>query len=571
MLYQTLAETYQEIEKTPKRLEKIDILAKFLSTLQDEDKETLYLLLGNIYPDYDQRKIGIAQQLVIKALSKVTGLSSERITAEWKKIGDLGLVAEKFIKGKKQSTLSSTVLKVEKVLSNLRKLPELEGEGTVDKKMSLINELLSSSSSLEAKYITRTLLEDLRIGIKDSTIRSALAKVFFERTPEIEAKIQELIDKTNDFAKVFEICKKQNIKEFEKVSLEVGKPIKVMLAQKAKTIEEGFEEVGKPCAIEYKYDGFRILIHKKSNQITLFTRRLENVTKQFPEIVEYVGKYVKGENFILDAEAVGYDNKTKKYMPFQQISQRIKRKYDIKEIMNKLPVEINVFDVLFYNGKSLIKEPFEKRSELVRKIVTKERYKIVSAQQIITSDLDEAEKFYEQALADNQEGVMMKNLQAEYNPGSRVGHMLKIKPEERDMDLVITGGEYGTGKRSGWVSSFILSCLDEKTGEYLEIGKVGTGIKELSQEEQGEEKGVSFEELTNLIKTDIVLEKERTIQVKPKIVLAITYQEIQKSPTYSSGFALRFPRVTALRDDRRAEEITTLQEVQEDYDKQGSK
>ena len=563
MRYSKLVETYEALDSTTKRLEKTRILAKFLEDVSEGDKEILYLLLGDIYPEYDERKIGISNQIAIKAISKATGAAKEQVVSEWKKIGDLGKVAEKLIKNKKQSTLHSNILTTQKVLENLRKLPELEGKGTIDKKLSLITELLTSASPLEALYLVRTLIGDLRIGIQESTIREAIAEAFFYKTKsEASPAIQSAIDNTNDLAAVFEMAKNKKLKKLGSVSLQAGKPIKVMLAQKAKNIEEGFEKLGKKCAIEYKYDGFRLLIHKKEKEIILFTRRLENVTKQFPEVVEYVNQYVKGNSFILDSEAVGYDAKTKEYLPFQSISQRIRRKYDIEKLQKELPVEINVFDILYYNGKSLLNEPFEKRTELIKKTIKNHPYKIIHAKQIITSSTKEAEEFYKKALKDNQEGVMMKSLQAEYKPGRRVGHMLKIKPEERDLDLVITGAEHGKGKRSGWFSSFILSCAGKDKGEYLEIGKMGTGIKEKT------EMGMSFEELTEKIKPLIIEEKEKTVKIKPKIVVSVTYQEIQISPNYNSGFALRFPRFTALRPDKSPSDASSLKEIEDDFKKQ---
>ncbi|MDO8622714.1 MAG: ATP-dependent DNA ligase [archaeon] len=567
MRYLKLVEVYEALSSTTKRLEKTEILAKFLEHVSEEDKEVLYLLIGNIYPEYSEKKIGISGQLAIKAISKATGINNKNIVKEWKTIGDLGLVAEKLVKNKKQSTLQSHVLTTEKVLVNLRKLPELEGKGTVEKKLDFITELLTSASPKEALYLVRTTIGDLRIGIQDSTIRDAIAKAFFSEQEKEEAiqKIQEALDKTNDLALIFELAKKRKLKELDKVSMEIGKPIKVMLAQKAKNVKEGFETVGKPCAVEYKYDGFRLLIHKKEDKVILFTRMLENVTKQFPEVVDYVKKYVKGNSFILDSEAVGFNKKTKEYTSFQHISQRIRRKYDIEKLQDELPVEVNVFDILYYNGKSIIDEPFSKRAELIRKIVQDQRYKIISSRQIITDNEKKAEEFYKKALKDNQEGIMMKSLDAAYKPGRRVGYMLKIKPEERDLDLVIVGAEYGKGKRSGWLSSFILACKDNKTNKFLEIGKMGTGIKEKSFEEVG---GVSFDELTKMVKPLITEEKGKEVKIKPKIVVSITYQEIQKSPTYSSGFALRFPRFTALRPDRRADDCSTLKEVEKDFENQ---
>jgi len=560
MRYQKLAELYEELSGTTKRLEKIKILSKFLKYLSEQDKEIMYLLLGDIYPEYDERRIGISNQLAIKAISKATGTELKKIVQEWRKIGDLGKVAEKFISHKKQSTLQSHILTTEKVLTNLRKLPELEGKGTVGKKIALITELLTSASPIEALYLVRTLIGDLRIGIKESTIREALASAFFDGKKDASIKIQTAIDQSNDLAVVFEATKKGKIKDMEKISLEVGKPIKVMLAQKVATIGDGFKALGKPCAVEYKYDGFRLIIHKQGEKINLFTRRLENVTKQFPEVAQYILKYVKGKSLILDSEAVGFDRITKEYKPFQEISQRIRRKHNIEKLQKELPVEINVFDIIYYNGKSQIKEPFKKRTALIKKIIKNHPYKVIFAKQIITEDEKKAKEFYKKALRDNQEGVMMKNLEAEYKPGRRVGHMLKIKPEERDLDLVITGAEYGKGKRSGWMSSFILSC--KKGNKYLEIGKVGTGIKEKS------EQGISFEELTEKIKPLIIDEKGKQVKIKPKIIVSVTYQEIQKSPNYNSGFALRFPRFTALRTDKPLSEISDLDEIGKDFEKQ---
>lgn len=557
MKYSKLAEFYEEVSSTTKRLEKIDIVSKFLKHLDEKDKEVMYLLLGDIYPEYDERRIGISNQLAIKAISKATGTDSKKVVQEWKAIGDIGKVAEKFTLHKRQSTLHSHILTTEKVLENLRKLPELEGKGTVGKKLSLITELLTSATPIEALYLVRTLIGDLRIGIQESTIKYGILKAFFKNNKDYEYKIQQAIDNTNDLAIVFEIAKKGKIRDLEKVQLEIGKPIKVMLAQKVVKIEDGFKALGTPCAIEYKYDGFRLIIHKQRNKVILFTRRLENVTKQFPEVVEYVLKYVKGDSFILDSEAIGYHKKTKEYTEFQSISQRIRRKYDIEKLQKDLPVEINVFDILYYNGKSQLEEPFKKRTTLIKKIIRNHPYKIIHAKQIITGNIKKAKEFYKKALKDNQEGIMMKNLNAPYKPGRRVGNMLKIKPEERDLDLVITGAEYGTGKRSGWMSSFILSC--RKGNKYLEVGKVGTGIKEKS------EQGVSFEELTRKLKPLIIKEEGKKVWFKPKIIVSVTYQEIQKSPNYNSGWALRFPRFTALRIDKPLSEITTLEEIEIDF------
>jgi len=563
MRYEKLAKVYEELSQTTKRLEKIDILSKFLETVSIEDSDILYLLQGDIYPTYDERKIGISNQIAIKAISKATGTDSKKVVLSWKKIGDIGEVAKDLTKGKKQTTLATHLLTTKKVIENLRKLPELIGKGTVDKKLSLITELLTSANPTESLYLVRTLIGDLRIGVQESTIKYSILKAFFKNNKEYEEEIQKAIDRSNDLKEVFEASKNGKLEDLEQIKLQVGKPIKAMLAQKANSIEDAFKHLGKPLAIEYKYDGFRLLIHKKGNEISLFTRSLENVTNQFPEVISYIKEFVKKDSFILDSEAVGYDKKTKRYTDFQAISQRIKRKYEIKKLSEKLPVEVNVFDILYYNGKNELETPFQKRAELIRKIITEHPYKLIVSKMKITSNEKEVKEFYKKALKDNQEGIMFKNLEAPYKPGRRVGNMLKLKPETNDLDLVITGAEWGTGKRAGWLSSFILSCKNEN--EFLEIGKVGTGVKEKSKE------GVGFDELNEKLKPLIIKESGKEVKIKPSIVVSIHYQDIQKSPNYASGWALRFPRITALRNDRGTHDIATLEEIEKDFITQRSK
>lgn len=585
MHYSDLADIYETLEKTTKRLEKTLYLSEFLKTIKDDEIEIIILLLqGRVFPEWDERKLGIAEKLVIKAVNIATGISTENIEKEWKKTGDLGLTTENMIAKKKQHSLFSQDITVKKVFSNLQKLADLTGAGTVDNKVQLIAELLTSATPKEAKYIIRTLLEDLRIGLGEGTIRDAIVWAYFGKELEIiydkskneliipdddrekynqyTTNIQEAIDSCNDFSKII-IHAKKGIKELEKINLEIGKPLKVMLAQKVENMQEGFEKVGVPAELEYKYDGFRMQIHKKDNKVTIFTRRLENVTNQFPEVVEIVKKNIHSNNFIIDCEAVGYDHKTKKYLPFQNISQRIKRKYEIEDIAKKMPVELNIFDILVNEGKSVIKEPLKKRREIIEKIIKPENQKIRASIILVTSDEKEAEKFYRQSLNAGNEGIMLKNLDGIYKPGSRVGFMVKLKPVMETLDLVVVGAEWGTGKRSGWLTSFTLAC--RKEDEYLEIGKVGTGFKELEQEE---ESTGTFQQMTDLLKPLIKTEKGRDVTIKPNLVIEVKYEEIQKSPSYGSGYALRFPRLVRIRDDRSPSECSTLNEVKELFDNQ---
>jgi len=555
MEYLQLCSVYEELEKNSSRLKKTEILSKFLKKIKNyKNKEIVYLLQGKVFPDYSEKEFGISEKLCIKALVKASGVGGGEIVKKWKKIGDLGKVAEEVMTKKKQGTLFTNKLTTEKVIDNLKRLPDLIGKGTVDKKLSLISELLTSASGIEAKYIIRTLLSDLRIGVGSGTLRDSIVEACFdEKDKENTEAVQDAYDKITDFALVFEkAC--EGLKSLESTELIPGKAVKVMLFPKEESFESGFERVGKPCLIDYKYDGFRMMINKDSDgNIKIFTRRLDEVSKQFPEVIDYIKKYVNGESFILDSEAVGYDSKTKAYQQFQNISQRIKRKYDIEVLAKKFPIELNVFDILYYNGKSLIKTKFKERREIIEKIVKKEKFKIRPSEAIITDSVEEAQKFYEKALELGEEGVMMKNLESPYKPGSRVGYAVKIKPGDDDFDLVITGAEYGTGKRAGWLTSFSVACREDD--KLLEIGKVSTGLKEKESE------GLSFVELTQILKKSIISESGREVKVKPQVVVTVAYQNIQKSPSYSSGYALRFPRITRLRPDRDVKDVATIDEV----------
>ncbi len=585
MRYQELVGVYGQLEKTTKRLEKTSILSKFITTIPKEElKHTMLLLQGRIFPQWDSREIGMSTQLLLKAIALATGIPQEKVQEHWNKTGDLGQTAEALTNKKTQATLFKQELTTKKVYDNLLKLATIEGQGTVDKKIKLFAELLTSATPEEAKYLTRTVLSELRIGLGEGTIRDAIIWSAFgkelgiqydseknelilpddNREPYTKTSntVQEAIDIANDFALVAAAVKEGGLEALQKISLQPGRPIKVMMYQKAKNIPDAFETVGKPAAAEYKYDGFLMQIHKHNNKITLFTRRLENVTTQFPDVIELVQKNIIGEEYIIEAEAVGIDLKTGKYLPFQGISQRIKRKYDIEELAKTFPIELNIFDVLYYEGKNYLKENFAERRKLVEKIVKSIPQKISPATQALVSTPEEADQFYQKSLSAGTEGIMMKNLQGIYKPGLRVGYGMKIKPVMEPLDVVIVGAEKGEGKRSEWFASFVIAIRNPDTNEYLEIGRVGTGIKEK------EEEGVSFKQLSDLLLPLITQDLGKEIKVKPFIVIEVNYEEIQASPSYSSGFALRFPRFVKLREDRSPEEISTTEDVQKLYDEQ---
>jgi len=581
MKYRELVGIYEKLEGTTKRLEKTYYLSEFLKKTDTAELDKILLLAqGRVFPTWDERKIGMAARLLLKALLISTGIDPEE---EWKKTGDLGLAAEEIILRKKQATLFTQELTADKVFDNLQKLATLEGEGTMDKKVKLVAELLTSATPKEAKYIIRTVIEELRVGLGEGTIRDAIVWAYFgedakikyapeTNTLELENReeynkyveqVQEAYDAINDFAVVAKTAKQKGLEGLNQIDLEPGKPIKVMLYLKAKNLTNAYETVGSPAALEFKYDGFRMQIHKTKDRILIFTRRLEDVTAQFPDVVEYVTEHIIGDTFIIDCEAVGYDLRTKKYIAFQNISQRIKRKHDIQEIAKKFPVELNIFDIIYYNGESLIKKPFSERRKIIEGMIKDPEYlKIKPAEQQIIGNIDEAEQFYKKSLESGNEGIMVKNLNGIYKPGARVGYGMKVKPTLETLDVVIVGAEWGEGKRSAWLASFIIAVRDPDSNEFLEIGRVGTGIKEKAEE------GISFGQLTELLKPLIIKEEGKIVYVKPELVIEVDYEEIQKSPTYQSGYALRFPRLVNLREERSPEEITTKEEINSIYESQ---
>ena len=644
MKYSELTAFYDTLESTSKRLEMTWHIASFLSKASDDDLKPVVLLLqGRVFPPWDERKIGVAEKLVIKAIAKATGAGKKAIEEEWATVGDLGTVAETLCSKKSHQTLiAPKELMVSTVFQDIRQLAELEGKGSVEEKIKILTALLSSARPREARYITRTALEQLRLGVGAGTLRDAIAWAFLPKVAGIlvpcgcgklmpaiktclaceeslpkkfadiaqsakqfakthhyhtitgkelknalEGKrklkgkgivivekegdarklynalvesVQHAYDVTNDFGKVAKDAKQRGIAGLLESSLEIGTPVKVMLAIKEDTIAAALKRVGTPAAVEYKFDGFRMQVHKDGESVRIFTRRLEEVTEQFPEIVDVVKEKIGAKTAVLDGEAVGFDPKTGKYLPFQNVSQRIRRKYGIEEMSKRIPVQLNVFDVLFLNAKTLLKEPFEKRRKLIEAMVPNRGTYLQVTEQIVTDSEDDIVMFFERALRAGHEGIMLKNLAAEYKPGARAGHMVKYKEVMEGLDLVIVKAEHGQGKRAGWLTSFTLACRSPG-GELLEIGKASTGLKEKPEE------GFSYLEMTKLL-TPLAQGSGKVLTITPKIVVEIHYEEIQKSKNYSSGFALRFPRIIRLRQDKGKEDASTIEQIKGFYAKQ---
>jgi len=554
MKYSILAKTYEELEKESGKLKKVDILSKLLSkTPTDILPKVVILASGKVFPTYSELKTGVATKMMIKAISKATGISQNEIVKKFKQSGDLGLVAEACVKSKKQKVFFKKTLTVQMAFNNIQKLAGVTGVGSQEKKLNLIAELLVSSEPIEARYVVRTILETMRIGVAEGIIRDSIAKTF-----NIDAEtVENAWFLRADYGEIAKIAKSKGKTGLNKVKIDLGKPIVIMLGEKAPTLKEALEKY-EHLILEYKYDGMRVQIHKKNEKFWIFTRRLENVTDQFPDLLKFAKDGIKVKSCIIEGEAIGFDPKTGNPIPFQQLSRRIQRKYDIDMMVKKIPVRIYLFDIVYLNGKTLFNKPYSERREKLKKCIKIMPKKFELAHSLATKDLKKAEKFYKASLKEKQEGLMVKNLDAKYQPGRRVGYWLKVKPVMETLELVIVGAEWGKGKRSNWLSSFTLACRDPDTGHFLPVGKLGTGFTDKQ-----------FQEFTKKLKNSIISEKGTELKIKPDFVVEVAYEEIQKSPKYGSGYALRFPRLQKVREDRRPEDCDTIDRVIELFKSQG--
>jgi DNA ligase-1 len=507
--------------------------------------------MGRIFPDWSQLELGVGPGLLYDSICFIAGVGKDVLKDTIRDEGDVGLATEKLLGHKVQATLLAKSLSVREIHEKFEKIARSTGAKSQEKKRRMISDLLNNASPVEAKYITRTVLDELRVGVAEGLVRDAIASTF--DVPKNAVERAYMI--TNDFGEVAKTAKAKGEKGLAGLKMKIGVPLKPMLSQIAPGIEEALNDMDE-IAFEIKYDGARIQVHREGDKVMIFSRRLEDVTQNLPDIVECAKKAMK-EDAIVEGEAVAIDPETRKPRAFQYMLKRFRRKYDIERMAKKIPFEVYLFDVLYANGKSQIDKTFEERRKVLEAIIEPVDKKFELAEQRVTRDAAVAEKFYNEAIEMGHEGLMIKNRLASYTPGARVKHMYKIKPVMETLDLVIVGALWGTGKRKGWLSSYVLGAKSEETGELAEVGRVGTGVTE----EQ-------LQELTDVLKPLIEYESGGEVKLHPDVVVEVAFQEIQASPQYNSGFALRFPRVIKVREDKSPDEADGLERVKGLYEAQ---
>ncbi|NHW89420.1 MAG: ATP-dependent DNA ligase [Archaeoglobales archaeon] len=551
MKFREFAEFCESIEKITSTLELTARISEFIRKIEDEQDlyNVVLFIMGRIYPTWDERELGVGVGLLYEALENVSGKKKERIEDLVRELGDLGLVSARLVGERSMLTLEFEELTIKRLREIFDEISGLTGEGSRKRKILLLTGLYGQSTPLEAKYITRLIMNEMRLGVGEGIVRDAIARAF--------GVSEEIVERaymiTNDLGKVAVIAKKYGRKGLEELKVQLGIPVKMMLAQVAESFEEAIRSGN--IAVEWKFDGSRVQIHWGNGILKIYSRKLENVTNALPEIVEEVKKNVK-EGVILDGEVIAV--KDGRPMPFQHVLRRFRRKHDVLKMVEKIPLQLYVFDVLYANGE-VIDMPLKERRNILKEYVNEsERLKI--AEQIITDEKGTIERIFNEAVNAGHEGVMLKNPNSPYIPGKRGKHWLKLKSVMETLDLVVVGGEWGEGKRSHLISSYELACLDTTTGKLLKVGRVATGFTD-----------EDLEELTEIFKQMIVYRHGKIVEFLPKYVFEVAYQEIQKSPKYESGYALRFPRFIRLRDDKDVNEADTIERIEKLYELQTKK
>jgi len=575
--YAIIADAYEKIESTTKRLEMTDLL---VTLLKDTPKEIIdkvvYLTQGRIYPDFVSLEIGVAEKLAIKALARASGRKENEIEEDIKKTGDIGETAQNFITNKKQATFFQQPLTVEKVYETFNKMARASGSGTVDLKTALLAGLLADATPKEAKYIMRTVTGNLRLGIADMTVLDALA-IAYGGGKEARELVERAYSISSDLGRVAKTVAEKGLKGIKKFQVLIGEPIRPMLAERLSSPDEILEKLGGRCIAEYKYDGERIQIHKKGDEINLFSRRLENISNQYPDAIALAKSYVKARDAMLEAECVAIDADTGEMRPFQELMHR-RRKYGIEKAIEEYPVSLFMFDALFVDGNDLTLEPYPIRRQALEDAI-KESDRVKVAKYIITNDVKELEKFFLEAIENGCEGLVCKSMAEDsvYQAGARGWLWIKYKRDYKSemtdtVDLVIVGAFHGRGKRAGTYGALLLAAYNPEKDVFETLTKCGTGftdedLAKLPKMLQKHKITHKHPRIQSIIEADVWFE--------PAVVIEILGAEITLSPIHvcamnvireGSGFAIRFPRFTGnYRLDKGAEDATTSAEVVEMY------
>ena len=573
MFFSELSKYFERIEKNSSRLEITRILSELFKKLNPEEiAKVVYLLQGRVGPAYEGIDFGMAERTIIKASMSALNIDRSYFEKEFKKSGDLGQTVETF--KKLYTSFEEKDMEVLVVFDFFYRLATASGNGSQDVKTSLLSQLIRQLDPLSGRYLVRLPTGIIRLGFSDMTILDGYSWMLVG-DKSLRPVIETAYHVRPDLGFIGKTLKEKGIEGLKKIEPNVFTPIIMMKAERMSSAHEIIKQIGR-CLVEPKFDGFRLQIHYKNNQVKLFSRSLEDVTFMYPDIVEGVKKEVQAKELIIEGEAIGYNPKTGEFLPFQETVQR-KRKYDIGMKAIEVPLKLFAFELLYLNGKNFIKKPFIERRKALEEITVKN--KDISKQIIVVDHQEEVEKeerleeIFDSAIARKLEGVIAKKIDGIYQPGARAWNWIKYKRSYSSkindtIDCLVMGYDFGKGKRTDFgMGAFLVGVRDDKKDKFVTVAKIGTGLTDV----EWKELKIKSSELRIKNKPDnYLVDKmaECDVWVTPKIVVEIKADEITKSPTHTAGLALRFPRLEKFRDDKNPQEITTLKEVEKMYQTQ---
>jgi DNA ligase-1 len=550
MEFLRLAEALDAVASTTKRNEKKALAAQLLRSAEPSEADAVALFLaGHVFAERDDRSLNISWRGLMDVIKDLAGVSWKEIESHYE--GDVGTAVASLLESSEHSVQTSLLeepLTVISVRNTLDKIALASGKGSGRQKRALLAGMLSNASPLEIKYLIALILGDMRTGLSQGLVIDAIGRAY--RISEMT--VRRAWSFCGSLGMVARLAAEEGEKALQSVRIQMFHPVPPMLATPAESVDEVFKETGRDTAFEVKLDGARVQIHKSEDKIRIFSRRLNDVTDSLPEIVECANNGIKATKGIFDGEVVAI-NEDGTPFPFQVVMKRFGRVKDIEKASSKVRVSLILFDALMIGDSSLVDKPYERRREVLKEVSDSG----LLVEQITGPSLDAARNFFRRSRELGHEGLVAKRLSSPYVPGARGRLWFKVKHALDTMDLVIIAAEWGHGRRNKWLSDYHLAVFDSETGEFAMVGKT---FKGLTDDE--------FDELTKHLLQIKVSEARGVVQVRPEIVVEVLASEIQESPTYESGLAMRFARIRAIRYDKSPADATTLSELHETYESQ---
>jgi DNA ligase-1 len=537
--FKTLSSLGERLEKTTGRLQMTEMISQFLRGLAPEEvSAAVRLLMGTMFPEWDERSLGLSWRAISKVINDLVEAGDRDWQAVFDEAVDAGEAARLLLEKLGRKPTETPRLTILEVLRTFESIAEEKGKGSRGRKEALLKSLLSQATPLEAKYLVKNVLGEMGHGAGEGILIDSIAQASGTKKTLVRRANMFL----GDLGEVALLAIQERQAGLEGARPLIFRPLKPMLAQTRQNLAEAFEYHKGEIALEYKLDGARVQIHKEASAVKVFTRNLTQVTNSLPEIVEEVRSQAQAEQAILEGEVIAVDGEGRP-LPFQHLMRRFRRVHNVEEIAQQVPVQLFLFDILFRDGKALVDHPYTERWGILHST----KGDMATAARSTPPNLAEAEVFAQQAYREGHEGVMVKHLASPYRPGVRGKSWLKVK-HTMSLDLVILAADWGYGRRHGWLSNYHLAARDDETGAFLEVGKTF--------------KGLTDEEFESMTQTLLGLETSReggTVFVEPRVVVEVVFNEIQASPQYDSGLALRFARISRLREDKGPADADTLQ------------